>query len=455
MLDKNMHKNNSGNKRILFIISSYQQYLNYIQAKNLEKISERLFLIVLPKLAQMNVDFGIPKERIFPYDYPDRKNTFHRHVFNINTYINRRKHNAFWIRTQWFSPRQTRIYKIVSLPILSNLVKFLFLLKARDSELAEIVRKINPAIILLPSHAFEGITFELIGLGKRMGIPTMMITENWDTLHNKTIFTIKPDYLGVWSRQQIEHAIEVRGMPKDRIFILGAPKFWDYMKPEAKNQPSPYPFKYALFVGMSDHFDELSALKKMDEIIEKRNLGLKIVYRPNVTQHTRNCPDVFFEYDYKHVVLDIPAKLYYKRSKSWDIAHDHFNPIYYPSTDYRVTLLANMEFMVCAHSTMILNASLVGKMVYLLAYDDSVHCFGPHWSYKNAGHLFDVERLGNVRMVKNFNDMEKIFTLGDELKENIESLDIGHFIAKEPSANYASNFKSVVDKILSKHQKPT
>lgn len=453
MLNKTMDINGASNKRILFVISSYQQYLNYIQAKNLEKIGNNLFLIVLPKLAEMDVDFGISKERVFPYDYPDKKNIFHRHVFNINTYINRRKHNAFWIRTQWFSPRQTRIYKIVSLPILNNLVKFLFLRRAKDQKLIELIKKINPGIILLPSHAFEGITFELIGLGKRMGIPTLMITENWDTLHNKTIFTIKPDYLGVWSKQQVEHAVEVRGMPKERIFLLGAPKFWDYMKSEAKNQPSPYPFKYALFVGMSDHFDELSALRKLDEIIEKRGLDLKIVYRPNVTQHTRNCPDVFFEYDYKHVVLDEPAKLYYKKSKSWDIAHDHFNPIYYPSTDYRIALLANMEFMICAHSTMILNASLMGKKIFLLAHDDGVHRFGPHWSYKNAGHLFDINRLENIRMVRNINDMEKIFSSDDELKEHGGGiLDIDYFIAKEPSVNYASNLKNIVNKILS-HEK--
>lgn len=443
-----MNKDNN-NRRILFVISSYQQYLNYIKAKNLKQISGQLFLVVLPKMADMDIDFGVPKEQVFPYDYPNKKNTFHRHIFNINTYINRRKHNAFWIRTLWFSPRQTRAYKILSLPLLSGLAKTLFLWRARDTELAELVKKINPAIILLPSHAFEGITFELIGLGKRMGIKTLMITENWDTLHNKTIFTTKPDYLGVWSQQQVEHAIEVRGMPENKIFILGAPKFWDYMKPEAMKTPPPYSFKFALFVGMSDHFDELGALRKLDEIIEKKNLDLKIVYRPNVTQHTRNCPDVFFTYDYKHVVLDEPAKLYYKKSKSWDIAHDHFNPIYYPSTGRRIALLANMEFMICAHSTMILNASLMGKRVYLLAYDDGVHRFGPHWSYQNAGHLFDIERLENVRMVKDIKDMERIFSAGDELKEKTEqSLDINYFIAKEPSANYALNLKKVVDRIL-------
>jgi len=448
-----MGKDNSENKRILFVISSYQQYLNYIQAKNLEKISDDLFLIVLPKLAETGVDFGVSKEQVFSYDYPARKNTFHRHIFNINTYINRRKHNVFWIRTLWFSPRQTRVYKVLSWPVLSGLVKTWFLFKARDKELAELVKKIDPAIILLPSHAFEGITFELIGLGKRVGIKTLMITENWDTLHNKTIFTIKPDYLGVWSRQQVEHAVEVRGMPEDKIFILGAPKFWDYMKPEAIKTSSPYSFKFALFVGMSDHFDELGALKRLDEIIEKRGLDLKIVYRPNVTQHTRNCPDVFFGYDYKHVVLDESAKLYYKKSKSWDIAHDHFNPIYYPSTGHRIALLANMEFMVCAHSTMILNASLLGKRVYLLSYDDGVHRFGPHWSYQNAGHLFDVERLENVRMIRDINDMEKIFIIGDELNKNSNPLDIDYFIAKDLLDNYASNLKNVVGNILSKHKK--
>src|SRR3989344_1946726 len=257
---------NQRNNKILFVISSYQQYQIYIQTQALKEIRGEVFFVVDPKLVGM--DFGVYGDHIFPYSYSERKDVLHRHIFNIN--INRRRHKRFWIRSEWFTPRQKRIYWLLSLPIIHYVVKSVFLQLAKDRNLARLIKKINPAIIVLPSHAFEGMTFELIKIAKEMNIRSFMIADNWDTLANRTLFTRKPDYLGVWSRQQIDHAVLSNDMPKERMFVLGAPKFADYLKPETKHQPSPYPFRYILFVGMSDLFDELGALKKLDEIIEKQ-----------------------------------------------------------------------------------------------------------------------------------------------------------------------------------------
>lgn len=433
-------------RKILFIIDSYQQYQTYIQTQSLKEIRDDAVFIVNPKLA--NMDFGVFGDRIFSYSYPERKDILHRHIFNIN--INRRRHKRFWIRSIWFKPHQKRIYWFLSLPIVHHLVKFIFLQFTKDKNLTRLVKKINPDIVVIPSHAFEGMPVELIRIAKKIKTPSFMVIDNWDTLANRTLFTIKPDYLGVWSEQQIDHAILSNNMFPGRMFILGAPKFSVYMKPETALQPSPYPFKYVLYVGMSDLFDELGALRKLDEAIERQKLDIKIVYRPNISQHTRKCPDVFFEYDFRHVILDTPARSYYKKMASWDISQDGFNPIYYPDFSYYPKLLSNMEFMICAHSTMILEALLFNKKIYLLAYDDGFHRFGPHWAFENAGHLFGIERLKNVRMVRKKEDLGKIFTSGDELKihEPIEPLDIDYFISKEATANYAVNFKKAVNDIM-------
>lgn len=439
---------NSGDRKILFVVSSYQQYQTYIQTQVLKEIQDRVFFIVTPRLAHM--DFGVFKDRVFSYTYPAWKERFHRHVFYINGWMNKKKIPAFWGRLVILRPGQKRIYSILSLPIINRIVKFLFLERAKDAQLLELVRNINPSMMLLPSHAFDGLSVELIRSGKKLGIPSMMVIDNWDTLCTKTTFTFKPDYLGVWSQQQVEHAVTMRGMPQDRIHILGAPRFMRYVAPEARQQPSPYPFKYVLYVGMSDPFNELGALKMIDDIIERQKLGIKIVYRPNITQHTRNCPDVFFEYDYRHVVLDEPARKYYKKSASWDISQDSFNPIYFPDPAYYVNLLSNMEFMVLSHSTMILEAALFDKKMYLLSYDDKVHPFGPHWLFNFEGglHLKHIDRLSLVRMVPTIEDVEKIFAPGDPLKKDVEPLALDYFIDTRATAQYSRNLKAVIDGIL-------
>jgi len=437
--------------KILFTISSYPQYKTYIQTQALKEIQDRVVFIVNPKVIEMKLDFGVFSDRIIPYSYPDRKNVFHRHVFNLNSYINRTRHNVFLIRTLWFTRRQKKIYGIFSLPVLRNIVKFLFLQRAKDKILFELVKKINPSMIILPSHAFDGKTFELVRIAKKMKIPSFMIAENWDTLSTKTIFTFDPDYLGVWSQQQIEHAVNIRGFPKERTFILGTPKYTNFIKTKNTNQASPYSFRYALFSGVQDLFDEIGALKRIDEIIDRNNIDLKVVYRPTPVQHTRSCPDVFFEYDFKHVVLDTPAKAYYKKSATWDMTDSAFKPEFFPDPNYYSKLLLNAEFIICPHSTMLIRASLLGKRTYLLCYDDGVHDFGgSRWAFETQKHLIGVERLSNVRMVRKIEDLEKIFVPGDELKEPIDPLDVDYFVSKEATINYVSNLKRVVDEILAK-----
>lgn len=440
---------NTQNNKILFVVTNYWQYDNYINTQALEDVKDRVYFVVDPELSNMN--FNVPKERLFFYAYPGKKDTLHRHIFNMNSWRLRNKDIVFWLRSLLFKPRQRLAYRILALPVIYQITRFVFLQKAKDKNLFDLIKKINPSIILIPSHAFEGSTFETIRIARKMNIPSLMVIDNWDTVANKTVFTFKPDYLGTWSRQQVDHAFSIKGMPKNKSFILGAPKFTKYLKfIESNRPPSPYPFRYALYVGIAEVFNELGALKMLDNEIEKRKLDLKIVFRPHITQHARRCPDVFFEYDFKHVVIDNPAKRYYKRSAYWDISQDSVNPIYYPDHSYYLPLLSNMEFMISPQTTMILEAALLGKKNYLLAYDDGLHRFGPKFIFDNCVFLNGVERLLNVRMVRKMEDVEKIFDPSDPLKEEAEPLDVDYLISKEASANYSANLKKVIDTILSR-----
>ena len=98
---------------------------------------------------------------------------------------------------------------------------------------------------------------------------------------------------------------------------------------------------------------------------------------------------------------------------------------------------------------MLLEATLLGKRVYLLAYDDKIHKFNPEWVFKYAGHLHGLEKIENIRMVRDKEDIEKIFLPGDQLKQvHNESMNIDWFVAKEATADYSSNLKKIVDEIL-------
>ena len=51
-------------------------------------------------------------------------------------------------------------------------------------------------------------------------------------------------------------------------------------------------------------------------------------------------------------------------------------------------------------------------------------------------------------MVRKMEDLEKIFAPGDQLKRDVELLDIDYFVSKEATANYASNLEKAVEKII-------
>ena len=434
--------------KILFVVSTLQHYCNFIKTGALKEIQDRVIFLIHPKLAKM--DFGVPSDRIFFYSYSGKKDIFHRHVFNINSYLNRHKSSVFAFRLLRLKPRQLRIYRILAFPVLGSIVKSIFLKRAEDKSLFKLVQKINPALIIVPSHAFEGMTFELIKIAKKIKAQSFLLAEQWDTLPCKTVFTFKPDYVGVWSQQGVEHAVNIRDMAPERVFILGVPRFTDYLKPEARHLPSPYPFKYILYAGVSIQYNELAALHKIDELIEKLGLDLKVVFRPAKAQRIQVCPDVFFEYDFKHVILDTPTRSYYKKGVGGDVIKDGFSSVFAFDQNHIARLLANMEFMVSPFTTMVLEASLFDKKVFTLVYDDGFHAsFSLKYLFKTLLHSKGIDGLKNMRMVHSFDDLEKIFSEGDQLKQSdVKLLDIDYFVSKEATANYPANLRKVVETIL-------
>ena len=97
--------------KILFVVSTLQHYCNFIKTGALKEIQDRVIFLIHPKLAKM--DFGVPSDRIFFYSYSGKKDIFHRHVFNINSYLNRHKSSVFAFRLLRLKPRQLRIYRIL------------------------------------------------------------------------------------------------------------------------------------------------------------------------------------------------------------------------------------------------------------------------------------------------------------------------------------------------------
>jgi hypothetical protein len=430
------------NKKILFVVSSIEYYRNFITTTALDGIKQNCVFLVHAPLSGKSFP-GISRDRIFSYQYPDQKKVYYKHVFNINMWKFRKKSTSFEFR--FFSRLKKRlkiIYKILSLPIIYHLVQYYFLHKAKDPALYELVEKINPALILIPSSGYDGLSFELIEIAKKKGIKSCMLIDNWDNLSSKTIFTRKPDFMTVWGKQAREDAKRIHDMKDEQIFELGTPRFINYNPQKTKGLTSPYPFRYALFAGNALPFDELSALRAIDKIISDKNLDIKIVYRPHPWRKHRKSADTFFGYDFKNVIIDEQAKTYYKRDEM-----DEYNDIYMPDLNYYPRLLSNMEFMICPLSTMIIEGLFFNKNVAVLIYDDGIHLTNPKACYKYYEHFRGIDKLKNILLIDDINSIKDIFELKPAVASRGPELD--YFITPRVF-DYPLVLKETVDKILRK-----
>ena len=57
-----------------------------------------------------------------------------------------------------------------------------------DKELYRVINKINPELIMYPSHCFEPETIKLVRISKKIGSKILFIIDNWDNLSSKTVF---------------------------------------------------------------------------------------------------------------------------------------------------------------------------------------------------------------------------------------------------------------------------
>ena len=418
---------------ILIIISNQIFYNNYLNTKALSKIKNRLIFLV-----DCNVKISKNLKNVIWYSYPKNKALWHEHLFNINMCKFSGRSKTFKFRLLRLSKTKRWLYRILAFPIVSFLAKLLILKLTDDQKLFKIIGSIKPSLILIPSMGYEGMTFETIKVAKKYHVPSCVLVDNWDNLSSKTIFTRKPDYITVWGKQSREHAEKIHGIDSHRISILGTPRFIDYFSRNNFRQDRPYSFKYAVFAGNALAFDELTTLKKLDEILEKNSENITIIYRPHPWRHVRKCADTFFEYDFKHIKLDTEAKNYYKKE---------LGTKFVPDLDYFPKLLANMEFMICPLSTMLIESLIFDKKVYVLTYDDGVHFTNPKNAFRYYEHFRGIRYLPNVEIIENFDDLNLIFK-NSSSKRMIRRTNLNYYISPE-TVNYPENLLKLSETIIS------
>ncbi len=300
--------------------------------------------------------------------------------------------------------RKRVLYKSAALPGIRDLTLRAGKRRAGlSTELLELMQELRPDMVIAPSNGYEPMVWDGVRAARELGIPSLALIANWDNLSSKGVFAERPDYLGVWGEQGVDHAECMHGIPRDRSRPLGAPQFEHYFRHLPGSSRSPFSFRYVLFAGCFAPFDELAALERLEGLIERYRLDLKVVYRPHPHRFPRKVSDFVDEQRFRHVVIDPQVQELYaassNESENWDgPQRKRLKPLL-PPLDYYPALLENAEFVICPLSTMIVEAAIFERPVVVIAYDDGIHENAPA-SVVGYEHFDGLDRIDGFRVCR-------------------------------------------------------
>jgi hypothetical protein len=91
----------------------------------------------------------------------------------------------------------------------------------------EYLRRECPDVVLVSPlvHVGPQGQVELLRAAHRLGIPTGLLVHSWDNLTTKGLIHEIPDMVAVWNEDQVTEAVQMHGVPRERMAVTGAPTY--------------------------------------------------------------------------------------------------------------------------------------------------------------------------------------------------------------------------------------
>ena len=147
-----------------------------------------------------------------------------------------------------------------------------------NKSLVNIIDSEKPDLILIPTNGFYSFELDVEHTLHELDKKYISLIDNWDNLSSKTILIYKANHYGVWGEQNRIIAEKIQNINLDMTTSLGTPRYEVYRDTKIKKL---FNFKYILYVGSSNKYNEFAVLKILNNVLIKRNINTKIVYRPH------------------------------------------------------------------------------------------------------------------------------------------------------------------------------
>ncbi len=336
------------------------------------------------------------------------------------------------------------ILKLLSFPPLFNFCKSITIdSKENDLILLKQIKKINPDLIIYPTHIYEPESVTLCKASQFLKKKILFLVDNWDNISSKTIFLIKPDAVAVWGNQARKAALGLQSMENSKVYHLGNPKFAKYFTLRNKKFKSPYPFPYVIYLGVLHNYDEMKPLKILDDEIEKNKKkykNLKIIYRPHPgAEHMIKKSKKF---NFKNIISDKQIESYLIKKTKYSLNNNH----------YFEKLIKNSLFMTGGLTTVALESVIFCKRFLFLAHDEKNNITSPKMEYKNHVHyneILSLSLLKKCNSLKNFNkDFKNMYDLSFKKVNQVQNDKEINYFYDLTKQNYAVELNNVSTKVI-------
>jgi hypothetical protein len=445
-------------KKVLILITSNNFIRNYLVTDAFNDIKKKYdcyFLI------NNNLNFEL-KKNFFKYLLNRNEEKLFQKFFLIQSFLNHdlSKSTKFIIKKYldikiWWK-KDSLINNIISFPkrFLAKSFRFLLFLLCvnyfskfffknygsnlkKNQSLEKIVNQIKPALVIIPTQGQEKAYFDMIKICKENKVESLSLIDNWDNISSRIIPKPISDYFAVWGEQTKIQGIKIQKIKKNKIFILGTPRFEVYKKYKPKKL---FKFKYILFCeafGLTEDISEI--LNKLEKILDKKPFKeFKLIYRPHPWRKDNEIIDIT---NYKNILIDPQLKNNYLLRT--------FNNSFQPSLKYYPKLISNAEFIISSPTTMVIESLLLKKKVIVLGHK-SKSIFNHYNHIVKLNHFDGVEKLKDVKICWNLQNLEKMcndIKLKKIITRKNKKIKLNHFIHYN-KLSYSKKLLEITQKII-------
>jgi hypothetical protein len=156
----------------------------------------------------------------------------------------------------------------------------------------------KPDVVLVsPLVEVGSLQGDYIRAARSLGIPTMVPVASWDNLTNKGLIRDYPDRVLVWNEAQVEEAVQLHRVPRERVVAVGAHTYdhWFLWRPTVERQAfldevGLRPGPYVLYVCSSGFIapDEVVFVCDWVRHLRKSDVGLLRDIRVLIRPHPQN-----------------------------------------------------------------------------------------------------------------------------------------------------------------------